>query len=258
MAKWWRKQSSGVKGAIVAGCFGIVVAIIGVVGTVLAPVIEKIVNNPTPQMPTLSIRYTTFGGERFLVARDLLNQSDQYDVVTNSCLQITYGESTIKTSFSRNQWSGYIATLIVTDLPIIIERLELEIVDFRPLDPSSVYETELRDPGTIGGAIGGYVTTTNTSQAIVPAKKGRFNLLTNRSYELPANGAVTFITSVILSEPGAYTFRVLPFLNSYSHGSRATPIPTDSVIRWVLLPGIKPTDVVDSFSGSLNLQECSR
>jgi hypothetical protein len=253
MKSWWKKQNMAIKVAWIGGCFGLVVAILGLAGSVLSLVVEKSINEPKEKVD-VTVKYETYGGERFLAASNLQNPDEKYDIATNSCLQIVYGASTLKTQFNSNEWSGYINTLFITNLPVVIIKLELEIVDFLPIDPNINYKITLRYPGQTGGG-GGFAKSVYTSPVIIGSKKGTFSLLENQAYELPANGSVVFSTPTTFLEPGKYTFRVNPVLNGYSVTLQPN-ILDEALVRWVYIPDIKPNVVENTDPDKFNLQEC--
>ena len=253
IASWWRRQSTSIKVAFIAGAFGLLSALCGLFGSGISPILAYVSARTSPTV-SVDIIFDDFNWASGIYALDPPNPGHAFAIVTNTCLEgySEYGvlirtDDHIPEGSSTQYLEGVFGIVIITDKPIVIKQVNLRVLEFAPVDmgvPHPVF-------WDIGGGGPGWVNEIVVDAVEVLPRPRDYAILGARNYQLPGNDAVTFMVPVRFSEPGSY---VLQFaVSTVSYLRRVSLVETEPfAIKWLHLSDIDPVEVEPppGYSGS--------
>ena len=254
----WKKLNLTLKAAIVTGCFSLVVAVCGIAGSITSALISRSEPKAPNNIRVLAI--TDFNWSR------LFSEDDRFDkayigIVTDSCLKFSSETGTLlDVSPSPLPFlNGTLGILVMSEQPVVITEVEIEVLNYVPLDSQQEYPI-LYDLNGRGGG-GGFVNQVEVDNVDILPTIRTYSIPKARLYELPDKGAVTFMVPITFKEPGVYSFRANVAINEFDSSS----IVVNSDMRqigWFFVSGLLPSDVeaipggIPDFVKKLHITSC--
>ena len=262
--RWWNRQPTEVRVAVIAGCFVVAAACVTVSGTLFALLIENILEQTNPLEKivanvTMNSRFEQMGRSHMLFVRSLLNpEDDLYELSRGTCIEaqpemwsddvwIVLGETSDVPTFKERLLVSF-----ETNIDISIHELELELVDFETSQPSGTYEAYYLFTGEFGGP--GWGATEELDAIELDPRTKTYPVYHLQKYHLPAQDSVLFVLPFVSHEPGIYTLRAVASVSTFATSPQRMVSEDNIVIKWVDIRNVAVTEIGDS--DDMAFREC--
>ncbi len=250
---WWRKQPNAIKVALIAGFFSLLVAFLNLLADVFVTMEETL----SPPHLTAVVMKSNFNWTPLFLTDDRFTDTLAF-VVTSSCLQISiYDDDDIYTEVKpadSHHLKGALGILVMNDRPLVITRIDLKLLNYTPLQGTKKDFPVFFEPGRGGGGSPvNKVMVTHTPFKIGSRGGQTFTWVSDTPYEMPANGAMTFMAPVEFLQDGFYTYQAVIEFQTFHSNSQYTVSSEVSSLGWVYIDHLAPERVVPGPSESENL-----
>ena len=248
---WWQKQSSAMKTTVVAGVFGLIVALCGVCGTITTTVIEHSLSQERIKVNVaMSANREIMGRGDMLFARKSQNYADDfYELSTGTCIEAK------RVAWPDNSWvsinapqdlpkfSDVLFISFETNLSIIIESIELRLVEFTPINPKDSFDVYYAFTGRFGG--GGWTKQVELETIELTPRTENYYIFHEQKYQLPENDSVIFYIPFVSYTPGIYTFQTIAHVGTYDTTAQEIVSPENITLKWVDIRNVDINTIQD-------------
>jgi hypothetical protein len=234
---WWQKQKTEMKTTIVAGVFSLAVAICGISATLLSPIISnQLSDERITANVVVSAAQEKMGRGPILFARDSTDVKDNfYEILSNTCIEaklLDYSDEwvIVDSRQDRESFDDWLYISVRTNIPVVIESIELRLVDFTPITSEKNFSLYYYDTGRFGGPGWARRVELNLFE-LVPHVKSYF-VFHEKKYQLPENDVVVFYVPFISYKPGTYKIQTIAYVSDYDTPTQKI-FSEEVIVKWI-------------------------
>jgi len=197
---WWKKQNFTFKGAVISGAFLLIATLCGGLISffndlyINTQLLDK-AETPNIQIILDNIRSNSYNGDEFgLFATTHEFDKKGFHIVSASCLDFQFKDDNFQFSWDNKYFTGKLKIGVTTNVPILLEKLELVVLAFSPITSTNYIVNFFWIPGL--GTGGEPIKEITLEEITIDQNLHNGIDLLNTTYQFTSEDALNFIVPI--------------------------------------------------------------